>query len=445
MEHLGVPDVPDVAPAALVRLPDGTIKQVSPLTGTVVWTVPGRAHRPFAAPAGERNLLGRARDRYCAFCPDRPLDVPPEKARLVLGADGAPTVLRDVPAEQLKGTVAELRRIPNLFEILAPGYWRANHGYQVPAELVARATAYTATPQGRDHVLAILRRRLPADGLTEQEWAATPEETRLERGVDLFAGTHDVVVARRHFVDGAVYDDELAGSGTLTPDEHHRYVAFTAQAAAELYAAQPYARYVAVFQNWLRPAGASFDHLHKQLVAIDEHGPRGEQILARERSRPGVFNLVVDHAVANRLVVAENERAVAVAGVGHRYPSLEVYSTSDRHLPWEHTDDEVRAVSDLLHALHAATGTAVPTNEEWQHRPPDVDVPMPWHIVLKWRVSTLAGFEGGTKINVNTLDPFTLRDRVVAALVPLRDAGAVEPMRVGDECTGRRGRLRYVR
>ena len=54
--------------------------------------------------------------------------------------------------------------------------------------------------------------------------------------------------------------------------------------------------------------------------------------------------------------------------------------------------------------------------------------------MLKWRVSTLAGFEGGTKINVNTLAPATLRERVVAELHRLRDAGAVAGMRIGDEC-----------
>ena len=37
-----------------------------------------------------------------------------------------------------------------------------------------------------------------------------------------------------------------------------------------------YARYVVVFQNWLKPAGASFDHLHKQLVAVDERGAQAE-------------------------------------------------------------------------------------------------------------------------------------------------------------------------
>src|SRR5665648_61533 len=144
--------------------------------------------------------------------------------------------------------------------------------------------------------------------------------------------------------------------------------------------------------------------------------------------------VVVLPGQAGRAGRPDLQRGVAIAAAGHRYPSLEIWSASPSRLPWEHDDDEVGGVSDLLHALHAASGTAVPTNEEWHHRPPGIAEPMPWQIVLKWRVSTLAGFEGGTKINVNTLDPATLRARVVAELHRLRDAGAVASMRIGDEC-----------
>ena len=69
---------------------------------------------------------------------------------------------------------------------------------------------------------------------------------------------------------------------------------------------------------------------------------------------------------------------------------------------------------------------------------------MPWRVVLKWRVSTPAGFEGGTKINVNTIDPFTLRDRVVTELHRLRSIGVIAPMLIGDECSHRLGALRYA-
>lgn len=435
----------DAGPPPLVRLPDGTVKQVSPLTGTVVWTVPGRAHRLVGAPPAQRHLIDHTRDgAHCAFCQDRYRETPPEKSRVVAGPDGAWRQLTGVRESELDATVAEFRRIPNLFEILSVDYWRANHGVQPTDDARARAAAYVAEPGGRAQVLALLRRRLASQGVSDEQWSARPEDAWLERAVDLFSGTHDVVVARRHFTDGAVHDDELAGSGTLTPREHRRYVALTVEAMADLYAAQPAARYVAAFQNWLRPAGASFDHLHKQLVAIDEYGPRADRVLARVRERPDVFARVVEHAVANRLVIARNEHAVAVAAVGHRYPSVEVYAMGEAHLPWEHGIEQIDAVSDLLHALHAATGVTVPSNEEWHHRPLRATEPMPWHVVVKWRVSTLAGFEGSTKINVNTLDPATVRDLVVTRLTDLRAAGAVAPMCLGDEC-GEAVALRYAR
>ena len=434
------------APAAardpLRRLADGTVKQVSPLTGTVVWTVPGRGNRPLpGTPAERRAVVGRDVDALCAFCAHRYRETPPEKSRLVL--DPAPRVLEHVAAADLDATVAEVRRIPNLFEIVSVDYWRANHGFVVPDEVRARAERYLAVEAGREHVRGVLRARAGAAG-RDPDVAAFPAGD-LAGAVDLFAGSHDVVVARRHLVDGAAYDDELAGAGTLTPAEHHRYVAMTVDTVRDLYAARPAARYVAAFQNWLRPAGASFDHLHKQVVAIDEYGPQVDRERVRLRDEPDLYNrAVLDVAVRHGLVVATNEHAVAIAGVGHRYPAFEVYATGDGQLPWELDEEQVRGVSDLLHALHAASGVHTPSNEEWHHRPPDVDEPMPWRVVLKWRVSTLAGFEGVTKINVNTIDPATLRDRAVAELVRLRDAGEVAPMRIGDETTGRVGRLRYA-
>jgi galactose-1-phosphate uridylyltransferase len=420
-----------VAEHPLQRLSDGTVKQVSPLTGTTVWTVPGRGHRPLpGTPAQRRPVAPGEADALCAFCTTRYRETPPEKARLVL--DPQPRVIRHVAAADLDATVAEVRRIPNLFEILSVDYWRANHGFVVPLDVQARAEAYLADPAGAEHVRGVLRSRALAAGQDPDLLASSPEDHRA--AVDLFAGSHDVVVARRHLVDGAAYDDQLAGSGTLTPDEHHRFMAMTVDTMRDLYDSRPAALYVAAFQNWLRPAGASFDHLHKQVVAIDEHGPQVEHERLRLRDEPDLYQTqVIDVAVEHGLVVAANEHAVAIAGVGHRYPAFEVYSTAREQLPWEHDEAQLRGVSDLVHALHAASGVHTPSNEEWHHRPPDLTEPMPWRIVLKWRVSTLAGFEGGTKVYVNTIDPFTLRDRAVTRLQELRGAGAVAEMRIGDE------------
>lgn len=366
-------------------LPDGTIKQRSPLTGSVVWTVPGRANRPLPSPRAQPEPVpAEGRDAVCAFCPMRSLETTPEKARLVGGR-----VVRHLPAERLFESTAEFRRFPNLYPIVTLAYWRANHGYQVPAEVLARVTRYLSTEAGRGHLRSL---------------------GRLSDPLPLFAGTHDVITPRRHYIDGATRDDQLCSAGDLSPDEHYDFVAFTIDGLAELSFANPFVRYVAVFQNWLRPAGASFDHLHKQLVGIDEVGPLMERVIGLLRADPDLVR-----RGRPELVIARNDYAVARAGIGHRYPTIELVCTVPGR-PWELPAEAVRGMSDLLHACHAATGRSVPTNEEWHYQPVGVEVEMPWWIELKWRVSTLAGFEGGTKINVNTISPFELRDRVAGQL-----------------------------
>ena len=426
----------DGARPAIRRLPDGTVKQIGPLTGTRVWTVPGRAHRPIAPPRDEvRALEPGDHGRLCAFCEDRALETTPEKARLV----GSDFVLhRHVPAANLHDTVAEFRRFGNLFEIVSAEYWRENHGFRQPAALFEWAQEYLSTPEGRAHIETLAAIRADSSGL--------PQASLEEAALDLLGGSHDVIVARRHVVDGASTDDQLASAGTLTPDEHAAYIEFTVRSLAEIQAAQPNAAYVTVFQNWLRPAGASFEHLHKQLVAIDDHGPQVDHELRLLSADLQLYQPeIADLAVADSLFVASTDGAVAFAGVGLRYPALEVFSTSTANLPQDHSDAGIRAVSDLVHALHAATGVHVPTNEEWHYRPPGAPWPMPWRVVLKWRISTPAGFEGGTKIYVNTIDPWELRRRTVDALFELRAAGAIAPgIRIGDECTPADARLHYA-
>jgi galactose-1-phosphate uridylyltransferase len=249
----------------------------------------------------------------------------------------------------------------------------------------------------------------------------------LEReAVGLFAGNHLVMVARRHFTDGATDDSQIAFSGTLTPEEHWHYTRFTIAATRDLYRDNPHAQYVSAFQNWLRPAGASSDHLHKQLVAMDEPGVELERQAERVRAQPDLFaRWGREYADRHGLVIARTPTAVAFAGIGHRYPSIEVHTRTTSRRPWELDDDEVRDFSDLLHACHAATGADVPTNEEWHHCPPHLDLPMPLRVVIKWRVSTLGGFEGGTKIYVNTIDPWSVRERTVNRLRELAGRGTV--------------------
>ena len=102
------------ADRAIVRLADGTVKQQNLLTGTEVWTVPGRSNRPLTAPHTDHNPINHEADgHHCAFCSGRYLETPPEKSRLVRHEDGSWEQLDALGADQLGDTVAEFRRIPN--------------------------------------------------------------------------------------------------------------------------------------------------------------------------------------------------------------------------------------------------------------------------------------------------------------------------------------------
>ena len=433
-------------PDWLSIMADGTVKQLNPFSGTEVWTVAGRGTRPLErTPTDQVPLDPGMHGRHCPFCEQRYLETPPEKSRMVRRDDGSWETRYGTNAEDLFSSVADFRRFPNLFEILSYQYWHANYGYTLPARVAARRVAYLASSAGRDHVLSVARVKLLASGRTPEQIEAMSVEERVEFASGFFGGGHDVIISRRHFVDGATDTSQLAGSGTMTPEEHAHFVSFTVESISALFNLNRYARYVVVFQNWLKPAGASFDHLHKQLVAVDERGVQAERAVARLRQNPNVFNEdAVNYAGYKNLVLAESDHAIAFAGFGHRFPSLEIYSRSENCDPWEQSPEELRGMSDMLHAMHAATGVDVPSNEEWHYRPIDVDVAMPWRIVLKWRISTLAGFEGATKIYLNTLDPWAIRDRLVPRLLSLREDGRISrDLRIGNEAECKPNSLRY--
>lgn len=167
----------------------------------------------------------------------------------------------------------------------------------------------------------------------------------------------------------------------MTPDEHEAYFVATIDALRDIYANNRYVRYVSVFQNWLKPAGASFDHLHKQLVGLDSWSISIENQVQMVRNNPNVFNEYGPNlAIHYNLVFAENDYAIAYSAIGHRFPTIAIYSKAAHARPQDHTAEELRGMSDLVHACHTAMGSAISCNEEWYYTPIDSVYNMPWKI-----------------------------------------------------------------
>ncbi len=428
------------------KMPDGTIKQVNPLTGTAVWTVPGRGNKPITnvIPSTASEIEHRTPEDYCSFCEKHRLRTPPEKARLVQ-LDGKHTILKGVLAENLDDTDAEFRRIPNLFEIVSFDYWARNYNYELTPERERHKNLYLSSSAGVQHVVDVINFKLQSSGHSEQQIKELSLESKLQMANAFFAGGHELIVARHHYRPNATYDVELYSSGEMTPEEHFRYFMFTIEAMKDIVENNRYVRYISVFQNWLASAGASFDHLHKQLVAIDEWGVAIERELLNYRNDNNVYNdKVVNFASYHNLVFAENEYAIAFAEVGRRYPTIAIYSKSERAMPQEHTKEEVRGMSDIVHACHAAMGSQIPCNEEWFYSPVDCRDNIPWHITIRWRTVNPAGFEGGTRIYVNPVSPDDLRDKMIPRLSELKKDGKIEDFPIAAECPAKPNSLRYV-
>ena len=141
---------------------------------------------------------------------------------------------------------------------------------------------------------------------------------------------------------------------------------------------------------------------------------------------------------------SENHYAIAYAEIGRRYPTIAIYSKSERAMPQDHTVRELRGVSDIVHACHAAMGSQIPCNEEWYYSPVDAIENIPWHILIRWRTSNPAGFEGGTRIYVNPISPEELRDKLVPRLFELKNKKKIATFPIAHECPCKPNALRYT-
>lgn len=432
-------------------MPDGTVKQINPFTGNEVWSVPGRAQKPSHNGVGHGTVeplpIGEAAlDAVCSFCSARYFETPPEKSRWVRTGDSW-AELPGLDPEHYSDTAAEFRRVANMFEIVTLDYWKKNYGYTMPRSERDRMERYLTSPAGRKHLEDIVAYKLsfkegrPNDGRPRAE--LSEEDLRLH-SEPFFGGCHELIIARDHYGPGATTEHHLVSSGDLTPEAHYYYTRITVDAIRQITRRNRYVRYVSVFQNWLRPAGASFDHLHKQLVGIDEWGASIARQVKMLKEDPNVFNEYgANFAGMYNLIFAENDHAMAFVGIGHRFPTIEIFSKSTNDHPYEHTAEELRGMSDLVHACHAAAGAEISCNEEWYYTPVDAVVKMPWHVLIKWRINVTAGFEGGTSIYINPLTPLELRDRIVPRLYELRDAGRIAPIRIAEECRLEPNPLKY--
>jgi UDPglucose--hexose-1-phosphate uridylyltransferase len=180
-----------------------------------------------------------------------------------------------------------------------------------------------------------------------------------------------------------------------------------------------------VFKNSGPRAGASLEHVHSQLVAVDFVPPAVAAEFAAAARQADPFATLLAEAAAERRIVTEADGLVALAPAAQRQPGEIWVVPADRE-PHFHgvPPSRAAALADLTRDLVGRLARILPGADFnwWLHEAAWRATAAPlatdrwhWHLEIVPRVNQLAGFELGTGCHITPLP-------AVEAAARLRDA-----------------------
>ncbi len=176
--------------------------------------------------------------------------------------------------------------------------------------------------------------------------------------------------------------------------------------------------YVLIFHNWGSKAGASVSHPHYQIISLPiippdvEHSFEGSRIYYQKHKKCVHCIMVEWEKKENRRIVYENKSAIVLAPFVSREP-FELRVFPKKHLPYfEDTPQDI--MKDIVAALQKALAKiekklSDPDYNFFIHTAPLKDKNKyshyHWHIEILPKFNIPAGFEQGTGIEINPIDP----------------------------------------
>ncbi|MBI2013756.1 MAG: DUF4921 family protein [Candidatus Colwellbacteria bacterium] len=220
-------------------------------------------------------------------------------------------------------------------------------------------------------------------------------------------GHHEVVITKDHNKD--IWDLSHNEAKTLFKALADRYKAFIKEDGS--------ISYVSMFHNIGPLAGASVYHPHYQIITLPVIPPDVGHSLAgsgRYKKRTGkcvhCYMIKWEKEQGSRIIF-ENEFAISFAPFVSRLP-FETRVYPKRHNPYfedtpaNQIDDIITATQETVRKLHNALK---PQYNLFIHTAPIKDKHKHehyhWHIEILPKISKIAGFELGTGIDINIMDP----------------------------------------
>ncbi len=248
------------------------------------------------------------------------------------------------------------------------------------------------------------------------------EGTAERRGVGMFdtmtgIGAHEVIIESPH------HEWRM---DTAPPEEVARVLGACQARLTDLQRDHRF-RYVVIFRNHGKRAGASLTHPHSQLIAVPVTPKIVKDKLTAARDYYGhkercIFcDIIAQELLVGDRVVVEDEHFVAISPYAARFPfELAIYPKQHQH-DFAAMDDECRlALAQMLGNClrYLATALGDPAYNYVINTAPNT-IPRPgkpdywgtialdyhWHIEILPRVTRVAGFEWGTGFYINPVAP----------------------------------------
>ncbi len=331
---------------------------------------------------------------YCDFCIGKIDQATPEK-RISFYQDNV-VQYTDYPTfTQAQSKDIIFRRQGNLFEIINYDYWQQKHSIQTPQSDINRIEEMFQDEQTKSYLQNLLSLKYAKSSISLDQVSIQQQKKDCEA---FYSGFHELLTSGRH------YDDhQLFHSGSI--QDHRVSMTMLIDIIQDMTTKNPHISFVAVFQNWLSKAGASFEHWHKQILGLDFWGRVLEREFDLYKDNPNVYkDFAFEVANQEDLFIAENEHAIAYVETGGKAGRIVICSKSKNLRPNEHTPEEIQSMSDLTYAIRNVLTVDTPYNEEWFYTPFNQDkFQTPWRIVIDIRTGVCAGFENITQVLINPL------------------------------------------
>jgi len=223
------------------------------------------------------------------------------------------------------------------------------------------------------------------------------------------------------FHDLFIYKDHDKNLADFSQDELIEVIKSYKKRYLEIADSEGCARYILIFHNFGREAGASLYHPHSQIISMPILPPDVGRSLRGsaefyEKNHQRVYDVLIKWEIEQgRRIVYENDLFVAFCPFVSKYPYEVRIFPRDSHAHFEQMPDTFdkylsdamgvalkkikKALNDPAYNffIHTASMNKDPESKFHEF--------YTWHIEILPKIKILAGFETGTGVDINAVDP----------------------------------------